>query len=130
MIYNFLYCYLYKLFNAFSEGEDGFNAWRPLLAINIFKVIILLQTFNYYTINTGQVINIGKRHVLIIIIVSLLLVVPDYILFINNAKWKILLELYNTKSKRQKLIMNLSYTIMVFGAIGSLFYSFVLMARS
>ena len=129
MIYKFLFCYLYRLFNAFNENNDGFNEWRPLLAINVLKGIVIMLVINYYSLKTNYVFNIERRRIWIIVLVCFILVVIDYDIFIKKDQWKVILQRFNDKSTLQKFIINILYTIFVFGTIIGLIYSFVLMSK-
>ena len=99
------------------------------MAINVLKGIVIMLVINYYSLKTNYVFNIERRRIWIIVLVCFILVVIDYDIFIKKDQWKVILQRFNDKSTLQKFIINILYTIFVFGTIIGLIYSFVLMSK-
>lgn len=121
--------FFYKLYKHFEKGPSVWlSDWKAVFSIDVLIFFIILTGVNYYTDYTKNIIEFGNRKVLVIIL-GILILVPNYFIFHYKDRWKIIIHEFNKLPKQKNKIGGWVVFGTVLFIIANLIFSFYLMSQ-
>lgn len=119
--------FFYRLYIFFETSTlKWWSDWKAELSISVFEIYLVITLAGILS----EILKINLVHLVPIILISLIILISNYFIFLHNEKWKLYIEEFKKLPKSKSLVGGIVIWIIIVLVFASLIFMYYLVSIS